>query len=421
MRTAMGILSLLAAILFTLLFTPSPFAQVENSNSCYVCHIQLGGRMRISAQGWEQSVHKEAGITCERCHGGNPSLFSEESMGKKYGFKGKPERAEIPPLCGGCHSRIAMMKQYNIRTDQYAEYKTSQHGILLSRGDRKVATCVDCHGTHKIVRVRDPNSPVFHTNVPGTCNKCHGDSTLMEKYSIASNQYDLYRKGTHGKILFGEMKGKNPMLAPNCATCHGIHGAQPPGIDEVVNVCGHCHQDVYKSFKAGPHGEAVKEAGEPQCVDCHGNHMNRNYGLTMFEGEGHGRCGFCHEKGTREYEKGQAIKDILSDIHNRMEKLKQRVEQEKQSGMDVTKLTDALSKIRTHYVEMIPKTHGVDPELLSPYAREVEDQMHIARKELNKIRNLKKRRMRHAGVGITLLLILAGLFVVKLKSVRGKK
>lgn len=243
----------------------------------------------------------------------------------------------------------------------------------------------------------------------------------MEKYGIGSTQYDLYRQGIHGKILFGESKGKNPMLAPNCATCHGIHGARPPGIDEVVNVCGNCHQDVYRSFVGGPHGEAVKEAGEPKCVDCHGNHMNRNYGLSMFEGEGPGRCGFCHERGSEEYEKGQSIKQTLSDIHDRMGELERREEEEKRSGMAVTKLMDALSKIRTQYVGMIPKTHSVDPELLSPYVSEVEDQIHIAREELKKIRSLKKRRKRKAGVGITFLLILAGLFVVKLKAVRRKR
>jgi cytochrome c553 len=59
---------------------------------------------------------------------------------------------------GPPHSNPIMMRPYNLRTDQLALYKTSQHGRLLyQKGDRNTATCVSCHGTHDIKSVNDPD------------------------------------------------------------------------------------------------------------------------------------------------------------------------------------------------------------------------------------------------------------------------
>jgi hypothetical protein len=412
-----GGMIILMGVLFSSFPTISEGGELEK-NSCYVCHIQLGGRMMKSSLEWGKSIHRSAGITCDKCHGGNPEIFSKASMNEKMGFQGKPSHFEIPSLCGKCHSDISVMKQYNLRTDQYSEYMTSQHGLLLAKGDKNVAICTDCHGTHEILKVKDPKSPVFHTNVPETCGRCHSDEVLMKVYGISNGQYDLFRKSIHGKILYGEIEGKNPMLAPNCATCHGIHGAMPPGIEEVEHVCGSCHSEVYGYFTKGPHGSAVKYAGEPRCVDCHGNHLNTHFGLEMFTGFDHGQCGFCHDRESRAYGIGKEILSSVGKLEDALGGLSARIEKERSLGMPVTRLQDALSNLLTLYQETLPMTHSLDVPRIRSYVREGEDQIEIAEGELSRIEELKTGRKKVSNVGVALLIIIAGLFTVKLITVK---
>lgn len=392
--------------------------KVETDNSCYNCHYQLGGRMKVSADGWEKSIHRKVGITCDVCHGGNPYITSEDSMSEKYNFRGVPTPFEIPELCGSCHSDVKMMKQYNLRTDQWEEYKTSQHGILLAQGDPNVATCVSCHGTHEIRKKSDPLSSVFHTNVPETCAKCHANEELMSKYGIPANQYDLYRKGYHGKILYGEVEGKNPLLVPNCATCHGIHGARPPGVEEVPNVCGNCHSNIYEYFRMGPHGEAVKETGEPRCVDCHGNHKNDLPTPAMFDGSEEGHCGYCHDESEEAYRVGQEIKEKILFVQEKLEELTGVLEEAKKTGKFIDRLESAVTELSAQFVQMRPKTHALNPGILRRNLIDADDQIRIAEEEVEKMRAQDRLRVRVALAGSGLFLILGLLFVAKLFQVR---
>jgi len=394
------------------------FGKVFADNSCYNCHSQLGGRMKESAVGWEKSIHSVVGVTCDVCHGGNPYISSEDSMSEKYDFRGVPSVFDIPKLCGSCHSDVNLMKQYNLRTDQWEEYKTSQHGKLLAKGDKNVATCVSCHGTHEIRKKNDPRSSVFHTNVPETCAKCHASEELMSKYGIPSDQYKLYREGVHGKILYGEIEGKNPRLVPNCATCHGIHGARPPGVQEVPNVCGNCHGSIYEYFNAGPHGKAVKEMGEPRCVDCHGNHKNEIPTPEMFDGEKPGRCGYCHETDEEAYKIGQELKEKLVFVSKKLNDLRGKLEKAKESGRFVERLENAVESLRVQFLQMKPKVHALDPDLLRRNMIEADDQIKIAEEELEKLKKEEEFRVKVAGVGAGILLILALLLTVKLLQVK---
>ena len=40
------------------------------------------------------------------------------------------------------------------------------------------------------------------------------------------------------------MVDRNDLSAPTCNDCHGNHGAAPPGVDAIANVCGTCHTRV---------------------------------------------------------------------------------------------------------------------------------------------------------------------------------
>ena len=233
------------------------------------CHTEIGEDSLPPIEDWRKSVHAEAGITCESCHGGDAtSMDYDLAKAPATGFIGKPTPQQIVEKCGTCHSDGQKMRQYGIRTDQFSLYKTSHHGkAVLEGGNADAATCVSCHGNHAILAPDNPKSSVSHRNVPETCAKCHSDKEKMDKAGLPHDALDEYKASYHGTLLYKE----NSALVPNCATCHGVHGATPPDV-EVAHVCGQCHANTAEYYAKGPHEEARKFNGIPRCIDCHGNH-----------------------------------------------------------------------------------------------------------------------------------------------------
>jgi len=214
-------------------------------------------------------------------------------MSPAAGYIGVPSEVNVPELCGGCHSDVERMRQYDLPTDQYVKYLESVHGKRLKEaGDTNVATCGDCHGTHGVKERTDPSADVYPTNVPALCARCHSDTTLMEPYGIPTNQYDLFKGSVHGEALLV----RQDLRAPSCATCHGTHGAAPPGFTEVANVCGSCHSATQDYYQQSRHAR-VGEAG-PRCVTCHGRYDVFKPDESLFIGTEERHCGSCHEPGS---------------------------------------------------------------------------------------------------------------------------
>ena len=97
-------------------------------------------------------VHAKAGLSCISCHAGAPPYAPIERM-------------RIAQLCARCHADADYMKKYNpqVRVDQYQQYLSSTHGVKMSAGEARVATCTDCHGAHGIRAVSDPRASVAPT------------------------------------------------------------------------------------------------------------------------------------------------------------------------------------------------------------------------------------------------------------------
>jgi len=212
------------------------------------------------------------------------------------------------------------------RVDQEREYWTSQHGEALQAGDPKVATCIDCHGTHGILGPAATGSPIHPTRVAATCRRCHGDPETMVGYTtddgrpLPVDQYARWIQSVHAEAMYG----KEDLSAPTCNDCHGNHGATPPGLDSVAFVCGQCHGREAELFRASAkregfqeHNEYVAglgpepcaschEAPEPQaalpgvhsfseCATCHGNHAVVRPTVAMLAPLPEIPCAFCHE------------------------------------------------------------------------------------------------------------------------------
>jgi hypothetical protein len=234
-------------------------------------------------------VHVNAGVTCEACHG--PALPGSTAGAPVH----RPiARTAIAPLCARCHADASYMRQFapQVRVDQFAQYLTSVHGQQMARGRVEVATCSDCHHAHGILQVRDARSPVAPSNVAKTCARCHADAARMTPFGRAVDVFDEWSASVHASALFE----RGDTSAPTCSTCHGSHGATPPGVDAVANVCAQCHVREGELFRASPKRPLFEAMGFADCLVCHGNHAIARPDDSWIGFESPAVCATCHDE-----------------------------------------------------------------------------------------------------------------------------
>ncbi|MFI5372172.1 MAG: cytochrome c3 family protein [Candidatus Eisenbacteria bacterium] len=194
---------------------------------CAKCHADAAFMKRYNPQPyifsvdeWRTSVHcKKAALgdvkvaTCTDCHGVHGILPHKDPASPVY-------KLNVPQTCAHCHNP-EYMKGRTVRTDQYALYKGSVHGIaVLEKKDLSAPVCNNCHGNHGAV---PPNT----RDISVVCGNCHGrEGELFESSKVKASL---------------ELEGKR-----GCVTCHGNHDVQKPtdamiGVGE-PGVCGRCHQ-----------------------------------------------------------------------------------------------------------------------------------------------------------------------------------
>jgi hypothetical protein len=268
-------------------------AAAAKKDSCLECHSALDGAQSAPAAGYANDIHGRFQFSCSDCHGGDRTSDDPTvAMNRARGFTGKPSRAAIPQLCARCHADAALMHKYSPqeRVDQYALYLTSTHGKRIAAGDTAAAVCTDCHGVHGIREVKDGQSPVHPLRLPGTCARCHSDPKHMAKYQIPTDQLAEYQKSVHWDAL----QKRGDLSAPSCASCHGNHGATPPGVGSVAAVCGTCHVLMENLYNKSPHQAAFATLKAGGCVVCHMNHAVLKPSDKMLAGSG-SVCSQCHE------------------------------------------------------------------------------------------------------------------------------
>ncbi len=317
---------------------------VPPASACAFCHPDV----RVE---FEQSVHRREGITCISCHDGNPQAATVAGA-HSGNFRGVPARRAIPALCASCHADIARMRPYNLPTDQYALYLTSQHGLRLAKGDERVAVCSDCHGVHDIRPPDDPGSRVFARNIPKTCARCHADATLMARYGLKADAYAEYSQSVHGQALLEQ----GDTSAPGCTRCHGEHGATPPGVGDVDKVCGQCHATTRAYFLQGPHKAAMDAAGLPECASCHDHHLIARADMGMLDTV----CLKCHEAGSMQTQMAAAFETLFTGASEEIDRARLAVEQAAAIPLYVEDYRARLAEARTSLTESFPVMHALD-------------------------------------------------------------
>ncbi len=389
--------------------TPIQFPQAPGENFCLECHRGLGGMHEAITLAWETSIHAQRGVGCADCHGGDPGAADiGESMSLEAGFIGTPAKDEIPALCASCHANVDAMRQYDLPTDQYAKYLESIHGLRLAGGDPNVATCYDCHDGHGTLETNDPSADVYPSNVPGLCASCHADQDLMRPYGVPTNQYELYMHSVHGVALLQEQD----LRAPSCATCHGTHGAAPPGFAEVANVCGSCHGATQDYYLRSQH--AGGSAGAPKCVTCHGRYDVLEPTRDMFLGTEVRNCGQCHDSGSEAGQVVQALYDRLTSAAASFESAEDAIGRAARIGMITAPQRARLQEARTHLITAEAAQHATQLALVE----EQTDQAISISEEVQQtaegaIRDSVVRRQAMVVAVAAIGLVVAALYVVK--------
>ncbi len=364
----------------------------QAAGGCATCHA---AQQAAEAVG----IHAKS-ASCVDCHGGRPREAQKEAA--HAGFTGKIDRRAVPELCAKCHADVRRMNPYGLPTDQLSQYRASKHGEALQQGKPRAAVCSDCHGVHGMRPSRDPLSPVSPARVPATCGTCHGDRALMEPMGRSWDAEAKFREGAHGKLLLE----KGDASAPHCATCHGSHGASPPGFATVGQVCGKCHGRQLEHFEASPHAFYAKDGSFKGCPSCHSNHR-----IVTAPAEIAGRCGPCHEPAEKEVKSFEALSLLLSDARSAFGQTSGRLAAATRAGRHTDDEKVLLDRARTSLLELQPLQHALN-------ATKVAQTASTARAVLGEIegrldrgeRELRLRKLALAPIGI-FLAAMAALFV----------
>ncbi|MEJ2695843.1 MAG: hypothetical protein P8013_04270 [Candidatus Sulfobium sp.] len=161
---ALCALSICCIISCAVLFFPGPAnatGKEKVENSCVHCHSRLPGTsfVGVKSHSWKGSIHQKNGVTCDKCHGGNPQATSEkEAHVGVYGSSNPKSTVyykNVPATCGKCHGA------------EFYKFTQSLHFRRLESTGQG-PDCVTCHGS-MVTTVLQPDT------VAAVCERCHNE------------------------------------------------------------------------------------------------------------------------------------------------------------------------------------------------------------------------------------------------------
>jgi cytochrome b subunit of formate dehydrogenase len=244
---------------------------------------------------------------CTDCHGAHAIPKSNLSTSPVY-FR------NIAATCTRCHGSKEVIEQGGIAIPGAARmYGKSIHNrAIVEKGLNKSASCVDCHGAHDLKDRLDPSSPIYRTNIPDTCGKCH--------YGVLT----IFRESVHGVAYYRGVPD-----APGCTDCHGEHeirqASDPRSPVSFMAIsektCPSCHAaeklasrygveiSRVKGYRDSFHGlsQRLGDRTVANCSSCHGVHEifpSSDPRSTVNEKNLPVTCGQCHPGATANFAKG---------------------------------------------------------------------------------------------------------------------
>ena len=250
--------------------------------------LQTGcAELYVDAAKLKASIHQTN--SCVSCHADLTDQHPDDNVPAK------------PASCIGCHESQPGHEA------AVREYATSIHGVSHQLGASGAASCGDCHGSHDMLPVHHPASPVFKLNLPKTCAKCHSNAGLTDEYRMKQPEAaSQYLDSIHGRALLK----MGLIVAPSCNDCHGVHDIKR-GVDRnspinhanVARTCGKCHVGVEQIYEQSVHGQLLAKGDKrgPVCTDCHTAHEVETPKNGHFKMVSDQRCGRCHSDRLEHY------------------------------------------------------------------------------------------------------------------------
>jgi cytochrome b subunit of formate dehydrogenase len=256
----------------------------QSNEDCFTCHsdktlkAKRDGKMVsafVDEKKFGTSVH--AGLSCTDCHADlvKKDLPHEDDLAKVN--------------CGSCHA------------DEQKQHAESLHGKAIARGDKLAPRCVDCHGNHEILPVKDIRSAVAPARIPYVCGKCHqeGAPVQAQREIHQANILENYSESIHGEALLK----KGLVVAATCVSCHTAHHILPHtdakssiARANIAGTCTRCHAQIEEVHRKVIRGELWEKEVHvlPACVDCHQPHKVRK--VFYDQGMADRDCLRCHEQ-----------------------------------------------------------------------------------------------------------------------------
>ena len=135
------------------LFDNRSAANAQGASSCIDCHSRQKDKSGQVVTIFQTSVHKNAGVGCDGCHGGDSSQ-SDKAKAHSGHFIARVDTNATLEMCGQCHRQPLEF------------FKRSRH--VAARPNAPRLDCAECHGVHAI------GAPSESFRWPQFCAGCHG-------------------------------------------------------------------------------------------------------------------------------------------------------------------------------------------------------------------------------------------------------
>jgi hypothetical protein len=237
----------------------------------------------------------------------------------------------------------------------------------------------------------------------------------MKQYGIPTDQFANYSTSVHHDA----MVVRGDLSAPTCTTCHGNHGALPPGVDKVQNVCANCHAFQAQMYGKSSHFKAFQDKGLPGCVVCHSNHGIHMPSDAMLGTGPSGVCMRCHAPGDRCDQARAAILSNLTQLDGAIKNADQALHLAESSGMEVSEARLSQNQALDSLTKARVTIHTFQSALVN---QDVQAGMKIATADLKAGKDaMVERDHRRIGLGIcffaiAIMLVGLWLYIRKLES-----
>jgi hypothetical protein len=266
-----------------------PCETIKNKVDCTACHEEVGQQYVASVHGRLKARNDANSPDCKECHGSHGVLGRLDPRSATFSIN-------VPQLCARCHreGQKAALRYSGPQHEIVEHYRESIHGKGLTKSGLTVtAMCTSCHTAHQVLPAKDPRSSVNRENIPATCGNCHHGieeqfeqsvhSELVTKtdkplpicsdchtaHTISRTDAEGFKLGImkqcgrcHEKIAetyFDTYHGKVTQLGytktAKCYDCHGAHDilrvTDPRSHlsrENVVATCRKCHPGATRRF-----------------------------------------------------------------------------------------------------------------------------------------------------------------------------